>query len=83
MYLTLGNQLFYFCVTPTTAALSTFNYSLIANTLTFIFTLTAPAPADLPVHLAYTPNNPGFPVLITIPAGNTNYQMSIAVPMGS
>ena len=66
----------------TTAALSSYNYSLSGGTFTFIFTLTAPPPAAFPVNLAYTPNNPGLPALVTIPKGSANYQVSLVAPVG-
>jgi hypothetical protein len=70
-------------VSPASAVLSSFQCSMAHNIITLMFTLTAPAEADMPVNLTVTPTNPGgFPASVTIPAGMPSYGISFAAPAG-
>src|SRR6266571_498866 len=68
---------------PPSVTLTGFTYTLTGTTLTLIFTLSAAPSADFPVTLTISPTNPGgFPGLVTIPAGMTNYQVALIAPPG-
>ena len=70
-------------VSPASAALSSFQCSVAHNTITLMFTLTAPAETDMPVSVTVTPTNPGgFPASVTIPGGMASYGFSFAAPAG-